>query len=302
MEFDLENPLTSSESEPDCVSALFAAESDHMGSPAATLDLSSRRDAVSLILQAQFACNLDPFISYLAINYIDRFLARQEIPREKPWVARLLAVSCLSLASKMKKSDFSLPDFQKEEGFIFDAQTIHRMELLILGALDWRMRSITPFSFIRFFLSFFSPANPPLLQALKARASHTLLKAQSEIKLLEFKPSVIAASALISAAHELFPVQSPSFRSAIASSHFVNKEMLRECCAVMGGVVEMMMMDGCDPRLEMASSCGTPVTVLGQHCPSSVSDLTVGSSSDGRDIKKRRVDGIPAFHLSQTCD
>lgn len=44
-----------------------------------------------------------------------------------------------------------------------------------------------------------------------------------EIKLLEFKPSVIAASALISAAHELFPIQSPSFRSAIASSHFVNK-------------------------------------------------------------------------------
>lgn len=51
MEFDLENPLTSSESEPDYVSALFAAESDHMGSPAATLDLSSRRDAVSLIIQ-----------------------------------------------------------------------------------------------------------------------------------------------------------------------------------------------------------------------------------------------------------
>lgn len=71
---------------------------------------------------------------------------------------------------------------------------------------------------------------------------------------------------------------------------------------MMGGVVEMMMMDGCDPRLEMASSCGTPVTVLGQHCPSSESDLTVGSSSDGRGIKKRRVDGIPAFHLSQTCD
>ncbi|KAH7662733.1 Cyclin-D2-1 plant protein [Dioscorea alata] len=49
------------------------------------------------------------FPSYLAINYIDRFLARQ---REKPWVARLLALSCLFLTSKMKNSEFSLPDFQ----------------------------------------------------------------------------------------------------------------------------------------------------------------------------------------------
>ncbi|KAH7675777.1 Cyclin-D2-1 plant protein [Dioscorea alata] len=290
MEFDLENPLTSSDSEPDSVSALFSAESDHMSSLTTALDLHSRRQAISLILQAQCSCNLDPFMAYLAINYVDRYLARHEIPREKPWAAWLLAASSLSLASKMKKSEFSLPDFQMEEGFIFDEQTIHKMELLVLGALDWRMRSITPFSFLRFFLSFFSPAHPPLLYALKDRALRILLKAQTEIKMLEFKPSLIAASALISAAGELFPIQSPAFSSAIFSSDF---EKLKACCLVMREMLEMMTMDGCDRALKMVSSCSTPATVLGGACPSSDSERTVGSSMNGRDVYKDPIEETP---------
>lgn len=70
-------------------------------------------------------------------------------------------------------------NLQREEYFVFDAQTIRRMELLVLEALDWRMRSITPFSFLRFFTSFFSPAQPPLLQALQAHATEILLKTQN---------------------------------------------------------------------------------------------------------------------------
>ncbi|XP_038973916.1 cyclin-D6-1 isoform X2 [Phoenix dactylifera] len=285
--FDLENPLTSADEEQhpfsDSIAALFAAESDHM-SPIAGghLDLSARRDAVSLILQAQFSCNLDPSVAYLAINYVDRFLSKRQIPSDKPWVVRLLSISCLSIASKMKKTDLFLTDFQREEGFIFDAKTIRRMELLVLGALDWRMRSITPFSFLPFFLSFFSPAQPPLLHALKARASRILFKAQNEIKMLEFKPSVIAAAALLSAAHELFPIQFASFRSAMSSCEF---EKLGECCNAVGDVA----MDGCDSTFEMVSSSNTPVTVLGRHCSSSESERTVGSSSDDHDLKKRRI-------------
>lgn len=41
----------------------------------------------------------------------------------------------------------------KVEGakYIFEAKTIRRMELLVLGALDWRLRSVTPFNFLSFF-------------------------------------------------------------------------------------------------------------------------------------------------------
>lgn len=34
---------------------------------------------------------------------------------------------------------------------IFEPRTIQRMELLVLSVLDWRLRSITPFSFIAYF-------------------------------------------------------------------------------------------------------------------------------------------------------
>ncbi|KAJ8483742.1 hypothetical protein OPV22_016227 [Ensete ventricosum] len=299
MEFDLENPLTSCEDEQqrrDSISDLFAAESDHMIFTVGTIDLHARRNAVSLILQAQFDSGMDPLVAYLAINYVDRFLSKRKIPREKSWILRLLSVSCLSLASKMRKTSFALADIQ--EGCIFDAQTIRRMELLVLGALDWRMRSVTPFSFLRFFISFFSPAQPPLLRALKARATQILLEAQKEIKMMEFQPSVVAASALLSAAYELFPVQYPTFRAVLSSCELVNKEKLLDCSSAMGDA-EAAATDGCDDlaAMEMASSSLTPVTVLSHHCSSFESEAAAGSSSDVRELKKRR---ISALHAS--CD
>jgi cyclin D6 len=61
------------------------------------------------------------------------------------------------------------------------------MEVLILGALNWRMRSITPFSFIYFFISLFKPKDPPSRQALKARASEIIFKAQNGMYILSYR-------------------------------------------------------------------------------------------------------------------
>lgn len=75
----------------------------------------------------------------------------------------------------------SHPNFwmeQRDEGFIFDGQTIHRMEMLVLGALEWRMRSITPICFINYFTAFFKPDQLPYLEALRHRAVETLFNAQ----------------------------------------------------------------------------------------------------------------------------
>lgn len=139
---------------------------------------------------------------------------------------------------------------QKDEGFIFDAQRIHRMELLILSTLNWRMRSITPFSFVYFFISLFELKDPALTKALKDRATELIFKARdgkigyrffklifeearflrniivvyiAEIKLLEYKPSIIAASALLCASYELFPLQFSSFKAAISSCEYINQ-------------------------------------------------------------------------------
>eukprot|EP00262_Sarcandra_glabra_P007865 TRINITY_DN20948_c0_g1_i1.p1 TRINITY_DN20948_c0_g1~~TRINITY_DN20948_c0_g1_i1.p1 ORF type:complete len:309 (+),score=17.62 TRINITY_DN20948_c0_g1_i1:98-1024(+) len=304
MEFDLENPIMNyREHKSDTISMLFAAESDHMPSEnyyqsfkSRDFDVSIRTETISLILKGQFCCNVDPFVPYLAVNYLDRFISMHGMPQAKPWIMRLLAISCLSLAAKMKKTRFSLTDFQREEGFIFDTETIRRMELLILGALNWRMRSITPFSFLHFFISFFKLKDPPLIRALKDRATEIIIKAQNETKLLVYKPSIIAASALLSSSHELFPVQFPCFEKAISSSCYVNTENLFDCCNVMQDIV----IDGYEPIFDLISSSDTPDNVLDRHFSSSESDKTSDIRSE-REIKRRKVSDFcnETFQLSQ---
>ncbi|KAJ6416488.1 hypothetical protein OIU84_002364 [Salix udensis] len=248
MKLDLGNQLASSEEhQSDTITYLFASELDHMPSRN-LLDLletrdfyvSFRQEAISLILQAQYSCDCGPFVPYLAVNFMDRFISRIEIPEGKPWILRLLAVSCLSLAAKMESTDFSVCNFQGDEaGFIFDNKTINRMELLILDTLDWRMRSITPFSFLHFFISLSQlKDDPALAQTLKGRATEIILEAQNEIKLLKFKPSVIAASVLLLASNELLPLQFPSLKCSISAFECVDEENLLNCFDTLQEMVE----------------------------------------------------------------
>ncbi|XP_050103698.1 putative cyclin-D6-1 isoform X2 [Malus sylvestris] len=269
MDFDLENPLTiSHDFQPETITSLFAIESDHMPSDtylqslkARNFDISIRREAIASISQ-----------------------------QPKPWLIKLLAMSCISLASKMKKSEFSLLDVQGDGGIIFDTQTIQRMELLILGALKWRMRSITPFSFMSFVISLFKLEDPPLLHALKARATQIIFKSQKDIELLVFKPSIIAASAVLSASDELLPMQFPCFKKALSNCSYVNKENMLQCYSAMQDIV----VDGFDSVLErVCSSFVTPANVLDHTFSSSAESgkTTVTSISTlrlERDLKRRK--------------
>ncbi|MED6111524.1 hypothetical protein PIB30_053087 [Stylosanthes scabra] len=237
MEFDLENPLENSlQWQHDDFASLFLIESQHTPShtyfqslnKAANFNISVRTQLISLI--SKFSCSLDPLVSYLSINYLDRFLSNQGIlnkqKQQKAWALRLLAISCISLASKMIKSGYSAIDIQallvNDGGIIFETQTMQRMEGVILGALEWRMRSITPFSFLNFFITLIC-VKDPMEQVLKKRVPQILFNSQGEIKLLQFKPSIIAASALLYASHELFPFQFQSFSAAICNCSYVNK-------------------------------------------------------------------------------
>lgn len=96
------------------------------------------------------------------------------------------------------------------------------MEILILGALQWRIRSITPFSFISFFTSLFQLEDPQFQQDLKSRATEIIFKAQN-VKFMVFKPSIISAAALLYASQELFPMQFQCFQKALFNCSYVNK-------------------------------------------------------------------------------
>nr|XP_016447290.1 PREDICTED: putative cyclin-D6-1 [Nicotiana tabacum] len=281
MEFDLENPLPlSHDFNADTISPLFNIETDHMPSKIyhqnvenSDFHISIRQATISIIFQISH--HFDPFLSYLGINYLDRFLSFHSLSEGKPWMLRLIAVSCVSLALKMKETEYSATDIQQVGGMIFDIETIKRMEFLILGELKWRMRSITAFSFISFFISFFKFKDLPLQQALKARATDIILRAQNDIKILQFKPSLISASALLSACHELFPLQFPCYKTAILNCSHVHKDDLLRCYDVMQEIAK----EGYESILDKVSSTSTPVNVL---------DLQFSSSwsSDNEPITK----------------
>ncbi|KAF5746014.1 hypothetical protein HS088_TW06G00179 [Tripterygium wilfordii] len=301
MELDLENPVTSfNDEDSNTLLSLFLIEPDHMLTDdyskmlkARDFDVSVRREGISSILQ--ISCNFDPFLSYLAVNYLDRFLSSQGIPQPKPWAIKLLSIACVSLAAKMRKTELTFTDIQGVGGFIFDPQSIKRMEFLVLGALKWRMRSITPFAFISYFISLFNIKDPPLMHTLRAQSINIILKAQHDIQLLEFKPSIIAVSALLSASHELFPSQYACLRNAILPCSYVNKESMQQCFNVM----QEIAIDGYETVFDEMSSSDTPVNVLDRHFSGSVSEKTNGTTTTAsssslrteRDIKRRKING-----------
>ncbi|KAL1560733.1 putative cyclin-D6-1 isoform X2 [Salvia divinorum] len=265
MEFDLENPLPHSNH---TFSSLFHIEIDHMPSKnyiqtliSSTSNLSVRRQISSSIFH--ISRHSDPFLPYLAVNYMDRFLSAHSIPDKKSWLFRLVAVSCISLALKMRKTDYSVFNLMDDGGLMFDSLTIERMEMLILGALKWRMRSVNPFSFLGYFVSFFNSSDEESVLALRNRGTQIILKSQSDIKLLEFKPSIVSASALLLASREFFPAQFQPFRDAIRSCIYVIKEELQHCYDVMA---EAEAKAGCEVTSTFVSESLTPPNVLYFSC------------------------------------
>ncbi|KAJ8549655.1 hypothetical protein K7X08_033362 [Anisodus acutangulus] len=302
MEFDLEYPLTGFEEHHfHAFSTLFDTESDHSPSflafKSTDVRFSLRRHSLFLISQAQSSYKFDDYIAYLAVNYIDRFLSKQVVLENKPWIVQILVIASLSLAGKMRNVDLPLSDIQRDVGLVFDAQSIKRMESLILTTLNWRLRSITPFSFLHFFISFFQLGDSSLTQSIKQRASDIIFGTQYEIKLFEHKPSILAASALLCAADELIPLQFSSCLAAISECQYLNKEELMNALTVMR---EMLIELG--ESIVDADSCSTltPKSVL--ECERTSSQCETPINQDRDNIKRPRLSDLrddQTFQISQ---
>ncbi|KAM0037978.1 putative cyclin [Helianthus debilis subsp. tardiflorus] len=67
-----------------------------------------------------------PLCAYLSVNYLDRFLAVYELPKDKSWMKQLLAVTCLPLAAKIEETEMppTLDSQAFESRFVFEAKSI----------------------------------------------------------------------------------------------------------------------------------------------------------------------------------
>ncbi|KAK4763913.1 hypothetical protein SAY87_013351 [Trapa incisa] len=206
------------------------------------LDPSAREESVAWILKVHTYYGFQPLTAYLAVNYMDRFLYSHSLPQTDEWPMQLLSVACLSLAAKMEEPLIpSLLDLQIEgTKFIFEPRTIRRMEHLVLTILNWRLRSVTPFSFICFFACKVDPSGSCIGYLISrstsiilsdiqgthqenyrftslciiiyiyirdgvysAESRHMPIPIITETSILEFRPSCTAAAAVLCAANEI---------------------------------------------------------------------------------------------------
>ncbi|XP_015884178.2 cyclin-D1-1 [Ziziphus jujuba] len=202
------------------------------------LDASARAESVAWILKVHSNYGFQPLTAYLSVNYLDRFLDSRRLPQANGWPLQLLSVACLSLAAKMEEPLVpSLLDLQVEGAkYIFEPRTIRRMELLVLGVLDWRLRSITPFSFIGYFACKLDSTGT-FLGFLISRATEIILSNIQEASFLEYWPSCIAAAAILSAAGDIPDFSMVNPEKAQSWCDGLSKEKIISCYRLMKELV-----------------------------------------------------------------
>eukprot|EP00249_Psilotum_nudum_P031903 c4684_g1_i1 orf=130-1191(+) len=215
-------------------------------------DNCARSRAVRWVLKAQRFFNFCPLTATLAVNYLDRYLAKNISKPWKAWMLELLSVACLSIAAKLEEVEVpSLLDLQIDGlEYLFETATVQRMETNILNALGWKLRSVTPFGFVEKALH-----NLDLTQRFKAslltRISELLLGSLEEAEFLHFRSSVIAVSAMCCALDEAAPFQSGSLKASLIEMIPVDKVNFLHCFRSMEELIA-------DPLPALTSEFGDP--------------------------------------------
>ncbi|CAN6873993.1 hypothetical protein Bca4012_046529 [Brassica carinata] len=178
------------------------------------LDLNVRNQALDWIWKACEELQFGPVCICLAFNYLDRFLSVHDLPSGKAWAVQLLAVSCLSLAVKIE--DIKVPELiihlqVGDPWFVFEAKYVQRMELLVLNVLKWRLRAVTPCSYVRYFLSKIYGYDQEPSSRVISRSFQVIASTTKGIDFLEFRASEIGAAVALSVSGELHTLQFDKF-------------------------------------------------------------------------------------------
>ncbi|XP_030546453.2 cyclin-D3-2-like [Rhodamnia argentea] len=138
-----------------------------------------------------FSCTTE----ILSVDYYDRLLANIRVAEMKPWMVQLVAVACLSLAAKVNEIHVPTLSALQVEGpsYKFEPKTVQRMELLVLSKLEWRMNSVTPFSFLNHIIGRLHFHTSSQMDQFLTLFELSLLALVSDSRFLHHRPSVIAA-------------------------------------------------------------------------------------------------------------
>ncbi|XP_059281149.1 cyclin-D3-2-like [Lycium ferocissimum] len=83
----------------------------------------------------------------------------------------------------------------------FNTSFIQRMEILLLNILGWNMSCVTPFAFIKYFVSRFCRENSRK-HSTRIKTVQIIMSVLGDVRLMSHRPSVIAAAAALLAVNE----------------------------------------------------------------------------------------------------
>ncbi|CAI9098288.1 OLC1v1034909C1 [Oldenlandia corymbosa var. corymbosa] len=254
----------------------YALESDYLEHVRENFWVNKARvKAINWFVKSQRRLNLSLETLFDAANYFDRFSSLNKYQVCNDWMIELLSVACLSTAAKLNEtSPPSLYQIQMEGvENLFESSLIQRMELNMLETLEWRLRPATSYSYFELLTK--SSINNLLKfnqkqhfgPEFEERVIELLGGALLDSKFLEFRPSVIAMSALQHISDELGSARDGQnsvcmarFRALIASPD--QQEKLIKCHEMM---TMMMEENSVDTNCKNCDDPSSPVTVLANN-------------------------------------
>ncbi|KAL9999116.1 putative cyclin domain-containing protein [Helianthus debilis subsp. tardiflorus] len=190
-----------------------------------------RKESVDWMIRVGTHYGFVALTTVLAVNYYDRFLFSASFQRDKPWMNQLVAVACLSLASKVEEIQAPLLLDLQMEGtkFVFESKTIMKMELLVLSSLDWKMNPVTPLAFIDYIMRRLGLMTHDLHYEFLRRCERILLSVCNDSRFLQFVPSVMAAAIMCIVSKEIEPVNTLDYRNQLTKLLNISEENLDAC-------------------------------------------------------------------------
>ncbi|XP_075656433.1 cyclin-D3-2 [Castanea sativa] len=190
----------------------------------------ARKEAVDWILRVKAHYGFCALTAVLAVNYFDRFASSLTFKREKPWMAQLAAVACLSLAAKVEETQVPLLlDLQVEESkYVFEAKTIKRMELLVLSTLQWRMNPVTPISFFYHIIRRLGLKNH-LHWDFLLRCERLHLSIIADSRVTSHLPSILATATMLHVIRDIEPYNPLEYQNQLMSVLKISEEKVNEC-------------------------------------------------------------------------
>ncbi|KAJ6709742.1 CYCLINS [Salix koriyanagi] len=152
------------------------------------------------------------------------------LKKDKPWMAQLSAVACLSLAAKVEETQVPLLlDFQVEDSkYVFEAKTIQRMEILVLSTLKWKMNPITAISFLDYITRRLALKDYLCLEFLK-RCELIVLSVALDSRSMPYLPSVMATAIMLYIIDDVEPGLAAEYQSQLLGILGIDKGKLEDC-------------------------------------------------------------------------